>query len=178
MLAAEIEHYFVTAESRGYNPLIRNEQEKEAIKKHLRERLVERLKGNSKALAKGLVKAPPATLRWLVFGLEEIRAQRYVPFKRWPELVPPVLTALREEPEILGPQVAALLVKQDATRSHYLFDDDLAKVVFGKRVEDVVALFRGLRLEKKPAEVRAMIDVVASKAAATPTNPPKGDRTI
>jgi hypothetical protein len=142
-VAAQLEHYFVIAESSVPDMLGR--ENRKVARAHLRAMLVATYRNDPTRLARSLQGAAAPILLWLTWGLDRVRASEFsgVPFDDWSELAPVILAATASAPDAMLPQLACLVVRRTsefARKTTYAFDPVLAAAMFGDE-KRVLSLF-------------------------------------
>ncbi len=167
-LVDEIEHWFVSGSGEDIEffrgaPALRAE-----LKQYLRTLILSTYEGKPDALAGSVRGAAPAVLLRLSWGLERVRAKDYtgIPFDDWPKFAATILDAARMHPDVMLPQVAALICREEAVVQRdivhqYVFDEDLATRLFGA-TDAVLVLFVG-RLSSTDERVSHAAAVAAAR---------------
>lgn len=138
-LVTEIEHYFVTSDKGVHNMLANGEvSHNETAKKYLRELLVSTYTGKPHELVDALRNTKSATLLWLCWGLDRLRAKETtgVPFDGWDAFAKTILEATWLNPIVMIPQLACLIVRESRLASGDFglvseFDEAAAQQLFG-----------------------------------------------
>lgn len=142
-LLHELVYWFATS-SRDLDDLF-DKTTRERIKVHAVDLLKQLYTGNPELLSRNLKQASRFTLLWLCYGMEQVRAEsNEEPFKGWSGFAPTVLDALRTAPEVMGEQVAGMVVRSSSRLrgpDDWIFDRKKCGTLFGD-VESFLKLFR------------------------------------
>ncbi|MCE9574053.1 MAG: KAP family NTPase [Deltaproteobacteria bacterium] len=119
------------------------------IKARARELLVERFQGHPESLAEQLKDTPPFFIAWICWTVEAFRSgtPEGVPFQGWHAFAPTLVAALTHSPNIVAPQLAALVVIQKGGygAQEWLFRPAQHRTLFGDSKEFVAGMreYRG-----------------------------------
>lgn len=149
-LTEEIAHWMLSSSPQLADLFPR--QTLERLQARVRELLWTTYDGHPKELVASLRNAFPFTLVWLCWGLERIRAGQAqgIPFDEWPRFSKTVIAAMDMAPDVMVPQVAAMVARQ--TRSHegpqeWRLERERCAELF-EAPDDLMKRVRGLSFDK------------------------------
>jgi len=142
LVAAKIEQYFVNPGTEVHRMLDDNNTAGlvDTAREYLRALVTRTYDGRADALANALKEAPRATLLWICWGIDRVRAGAMTgaPFSGWSTLAATILDAAKIRPVELLPQVACLVSRESTqfvTGANlavgYAFDPTAAANLFG-----------------------------------------------
>lgn len=175
-LAADLEYFFVVADSRSGNDFlggIPDRVEKiQELKQHLRDLMMSAYGTNPELLVGRLTGIPQQILWWLCWGLDVVRKEEFpdLPFPRWSEFKKALLNAFEISPSTVAPHLAVFVVKMTSTfgGERYAYNPDLDSRLFDGEVL--------VRLRERMADIAQVIEdpVVKAVIEYDPSVPAKG----
>jgi hypothetical protein len=184
-LVHELEYYFAGATDNENILCLQESAEGQAIaeraRQHLWFLLVRTYVDDPTALIVALRGTSKWTLGRVVWGSPRIHRKDFscLPFADWPKLAPTILAACDQAPEVMLPQLAAL-VTREAGHQHdderlwtlYEFDPAQARMLFGDE-RDVLRRYRGE--VQVLDEARDLMEVVKKAARALVDDEDRGE---